>query len=81
MKKDKIPPKPPEKRYYTIELEAMVPSVIRYRVFAETPEEALELLDKTPPLERPKPKLLGMRKQVARVYLWGTNMLQYIKRF
>jgi len=73
--------KPKEKRYYTIELEAMVPATIRYRILAETPEEALDLLDKTPPLERPRTRLPGMRKQVAKVYLWGTNMLQYLKRF
>jgi len=75
------PPKIPEKRYYTIELEAMVPATIRYRVLAESPEKALEQLDRTPPLERPKTKIVGMRKQVAKVYLWGTNMLQYLKRF
>jgi hypothetical protein len=71
----------PEKRYYTVELEAMVPAIIRYRILAETPEEALAQLDRTPPLERPKTKMQGMRKQVAKVYLWGTNMLQLIKRF
>lgn len=70
-----------KKQYYTVEVEALVPAIIRYRILAETPEKAVEELDKTPPLDRPKLKLAKMRKQVARVYLWGTNMLHYVKRF
>jgi len=71
----------PKKQYYTVKLEALIPSTVKYRILAESPEEAVKLLDKTNPLERPIPQLNRMRKSVARVYLWGTNMLQHIKRF
>lgn len=32
----------PEKQYYLIEMEAMVPTIVKYKVLAESPEDALQ---------------------------------------
>jgi hypothetical protein len=36
-----------KKQYFDVIVEALVPSKIVYRIFAETPEEALKLSEKT----------------------------------
>lgn len=74
-------PKKPEKEYYTVEVEALVPAVIKYRILAENPEEAVKESMRTPPMERPAIRLPQMRRLKARVYNWGTNMLKHIHNF
>ena len=73
--------KPDKKRYYTVEVEALIPSTVKYRVFAKDPEEAISLISKTNPIERPIQQMNRMRKITAKVYFWRTNMLQLLKRF
>ena len=72
---------PPEKQYYSVQVEAMIPATLRYRILAESPEQAVELSLRTAPQEPPKFKLHQMRRKAVRVYSWGTNMLKHIKNF
>jgi hypothetical protein len=75
--------KPKEKRFYTVEIECLIPAVVKYRVLIDEDEHEKAVLEsfKTLPMERPSFRLLQMKRIVARVYDWGTNMLRYTKRF
>ena len=73
--------KKPEKKYYTVEVEALIPAVVKYRILAESPEAAVAESLRTSPVERPILRIPSMRRLRAKVYNWGTNMLQYTKSF
>jgi len=70
---------PPQ--YYTIKLEADVPTIITYRVLASSPEEALDNLKSGMVSEPPKPNLSKMRKKSATVYKQGTLEVQASKKY
>jgi hypothetical protein len=70
-----------QKQYYTIEVEGWTKAIFKYKVFAETPEEAISFIDKSPLLEAPRPLLGTLKKLKARVYLLGTNMLKHTHKF
>lgn len=70
-----------EKKYYTVEVEALVPTIIKYRVLAESAEKAVDLINGAALLENPKQKLSAARKIKARVYDLGTVMLRFTKTF
>jgi hypothetical protein len=70
-----------EKQFYTIEVEAWTKSTLKYKVLAESPEEAVELIDKSAMLNPPLTKVNGMKKISAKVYKYGTNMIKLIKNF
>lgn len=74
----------PEKEYFTVKLETLVPVTFTYRVFAETPEQALEMI--TRPGQHPEsapPRILfhAARKVKAKVYNLGTVMMRLVKNF
>jgi hypothetical protein len=73
--------KVPEKKYYIIELEALIPAIIKYRVLAEDEEKALQQINWFTPSEPPKYKLNALKKIQAKIYLFGTAMLQFVKKF
>jgi hypothetical protein len=79
-KKEK-PAKKAEKQFYTVEVDAWTKSTLKYKVFAETPEEAIELIDKSPMLNPPVTKVNGMKKISAKVYQYGTNMIKLMRKF
>lgn len=71
-----------KKQYYKVEVEGWVKTVIKYKVLAETPEKALELISKYPQLlEAPKQNLATIKKIRAKVYILGSSILQFIKNF
>lgn len=71
------------KEYYTVVVEALVPSTLKFKVYAETPEEALEQVVKLQAtlLDPPRPRLTQMKKLNAKVYKFGSNMMELMKRF
>lgn len=71
----------PKASYYLIEVEALVPTTLRYRILAETPEEALEKSKNHPLLEIPKQKIPLMRRLTAKVYEFGTHMIKLSKNY
>ena len=76
--------KKPEKIYYTIKLDVMAPMELSFRVLAESPEEAAEMISKMPlpPLAAaPRPDLSRMRKIKARIYKYGLSTILFIKQF
>jgi len=69
------------KRYYTIKMEGRAPVTLTYRVLAESPEEALNLIKIGSFSENPQIQLNRFQKIRGMVYLAGTSMLKFTKRF
>lgn len=83
IKKPKIieKPKKPKLEYYTVEVETLIPTTIKYKVYATSAEEALSKINTSPLLESPKQKFSQMKKIQAKVFKFGTHLLKYSKRF
>jgi len=84
LRKHKLPPAK-ELHYYTVKVEVTAPLVLEYRVLAEDPEEALDIVNKASPgqffVSPPKPNLSKMKKLKANIYLAGTSLLKLTKKF
>ena len=73
-----------QKQYWTVKLEVMAPVELTFRVFTETPEEAVEIVSKNPlpPLyAAPRPIISRMKRIKATVYKAGTNMYKFVKNY
>jgi len=77
---NKEQPKQPEKKFYDIKVEALVPGILTYRVFAETEEDALKQCEKKTP-NGFKPSLSLRRMIKATVYLAGSSVVKLVKNF
>jgi hypothetical protein len=68
-----------KKQYYTIEIQAIVPTVIKYKVLAESPEEALNL-----PINfancTTKPMLARLKRVLTKVFENNTSIAKIIKK-
>jgi hypothetical protein len=71
----------PQKKLYTVKLEAQAPVELIYRVWAENPEQAVELLRYGTLTAPPKPKLSRKKNIKATVYRYGTVMIEFVKRY
>lgn len=80
-KEKKIPMVPPAKLYFTVVVEATAPLTLTYRVLAETPEQALELIKNAPMSVPPKPQLARAKKHKASVYASGTSIIKLTKNY
>lgn len=69
----------PVKQYYDVKVECMLPATLTYRILAENPQEAVELIKGKPP-NGIQHRLHGRRDMVARVYNAGGNFLQFVKK-
>jgi hypothetical protein len=70
----------PVKQFFDIKLEALIPTTLTYRVFAETEQEALELIKKKAP-NGMKPNLSLKRLIKATVYTAGSSMVKLTKNY
>jgi hypothetical protein len=70
-----------EKQFYTVEVDAWTKSTLKYKIFAETPEDAIKLIDKSQLLNAPVTKINGMKKISAKVYQYGNNIIKLIQKF
>ena len=76
--------KPKEKKYYSVKLEGQVPIELHFKILAESPEEAAEIVGKNPlpPLTRaPRPILSRLRRIKATVYRYGTTLIDLVKNY
>jgi hypothetical protein len=76
--KNKIPNKIPDKKYYDVKVECMLPATLIYRVLAESPEQAAEMT-KTMSPTGVKHKLIGRREMKLVVYDSGSTLIKLIK--
>jgi hypothetical protein len=77
----KQPEKIKKKQLFTIKLEAMAPIELTYKVWAETPEQAVDLLKTATLTARPKPIIARKRNIKATVYRYGTMVIEFVKNF
>jgi hypothetical protein len=69
---------------YSVKLEVMAPVELIFRIFAETPEEAAEMVSRNPipPLSAaPRPIISRMKRIKATVYKAGTNTYYFVKNY
>jgi hypothetical protein len=84
LKKEAEAKKPPQKQYYTVKLEVMAPVELTFRIFAETPQKAEEMVRRNPlpPLSGPmRPKLSRIKRIKSTVYKAGTNLYYFVKNY
>ncbi len=72
-------PKP--KLYYTIKLEVNAPVTLTYKILAESPEQAVDLIARSVLAEPPKVNIPRARKLKATVYQTGTSIIKFVKSF
>ena len=71
----------PKKKLYTIKLEVQAPVELTYRVWAEDPMQAIDLIKYGQLVGPPKPILSKKRNVKATVYKYGTVMIEFIKKY
>lgn len=76
-KEAKIAKSPPiiSKRYYTINVEALIPATLTYRVLAETPEQAVDLMRGLSPTGV-RHKIVGKKDLKLTVAESGSSMIK-----
>lgn len=74
----KIPP-PKPKYYYDVKVECMLPAVITYKVLAEDPQQAADLIRGKQP-NQVQHKLVGRKELVLRVYDASSSMMRFMKK-
>lgn len=79
-KAQKLPQSPPikPKLYYDVKVESMVPATLTFRVLAETPEQAAELIKGMNPISV-KHRLVGRKDLKMSVYDAGSTMMRWMK--
>ena len=70
-------PKP--KYYYDVKIESLLPATLTYRILAETPEQAADLIKGRSP-NSVAHKLIGRKEIALRVYDAGSSMLRYMRK-
>jgi hypothetical protein len=77
-KEEKV--KPIEKKYFSIVVECQVPATLSFKVLAESPEQALEMINKASPIDF-KPKISKRRLLQAKVLYYGYSTIIMTKKF
>lgn len=72
----------PIKEYFTVRIEATAPIILTYKVFAESPEQAVELARKLTGQQLTAPPNIiwpALRRIRATVYNLGTSLVRLTK--
>lgn len=70
--------KPKPKYYYDVKVEAMLPATLTYRILAETPEEAVEMIRGRQP-NTVQHRLIGRKDLKIIVYDAGCSVIKFMK--
>lgn len=68
-----------QKKYYTVIVKATVPLIVKFKVLAESPEEALDKIKTQDPVSKDV-FWTKMIKSHASVYKYGTSMLLKVRK-
>lgn len=68
------------KVYYDVVVEAQVPATLRYRILAESPEEAYQIYQQTNP-SNIKYHIQQKRNIKMTIYDAGSTIIRFMKRF
>lgn len=69
-----------KQEYYTVSVEAKVPLVLKFKILAYSPEEALDRIQKEQPISKDI-FWNKMLKTKASVYKLGTSLILTVKNF
>lgn len=69
---------PPPKYYYDVKVECMLPAILTYRIYAETPQKASEMIKGLTP-NTVKHRLIGRKEIKLSVSDAGSNMIRFVK--
>ncbi len=69
---------PKNKYYYDVRVECMLPATLTYRVLAESPEKAAEMIKGLSPTSV-KHKLIGRKESKLMVYDAGSSIIKLIR--
>lgn len=75
---DKKLPKIKEKKYYDVRIECMLPATLTYKVLAETPEQAADMIKNMSPVGV-KHRLIGRKELKLTVVDAGSTMIRFIR--
>jgi hypothetical protein len=67
-----------EKKYYDVKIECLLPATLTWRILAETPEQATELVKNQQP-NGVKYRLIGRKETKLSVYEAGSSMIRFMK--
>lgn len=67
-----------EKHYYDVKVESMIPAVLTFRVLAEDPQQAADMIKGMNPIGV-KHRLVGRRDQKLTVYEAGSSMIRWAR--
>ncbi len=70
--------KPVEKKYYEVKVECTLPATVTYRILAETPEQALDMIKGKQP-NGVKHRLAGRKDIKVMVYDSGSTIVRLVK--
>lgn len=70
---------PPEKHYYDVKVECMLPATLTYRILAENPQQAAEMIKGRQP-NSVQHRLIGRKEIKLSVFDAGSVMIRLIKR-
>lgn len=71
---------PKQKQYFEIKLEALVPTILIYRIYADDEQDAIAQMNKKSPMSV-RPNIIQKRDIKATVYDAGSSMIKFIKSF
>ena len=69
---------PPPKYYFDVKVECMLPATLTYRVYAETPQQAAEMIKGISPTTV-RHRLIGRKELKLMVYDAGSTMMKFMK--
>lgn len=75
----KLAQQPKPKYYFDVKVECMLPAVLTYRVLAETPEQAADLIKGQQPTGV-QHKLIGRKELMLKVYDASSSMMRFMKK-
>lgn len=67
-----------QKYYYDVKVECLLPATLTYRVFAENPEQAAEMIKSLQP-NSVKHRLVGRKELKLMVYDAGSTLMKLMK--
>jgi hypothetical protein len=73
--------KPKQKKYYTVELECLIPATIKCRVYVEEGAHELAVKEAFKNLSRPVLKMNRMKKVSVKVCDSGSNLVRHTKKY
>ncbi|HLG26295.1 MAG TPA: hypothetical protein VI423_00755 [Paenisporosarcina sp.] len=77
-------PKKPSKEYFNVKLETIAPVTLNYRVYAETPEQAIEMASKLAGQQQVSAPIISfarLKNIKATAYTAGTSLIRLARNF